>query len=119
MCGGGGGEWEDGRQYIFPLVVGAESFQIIWVIGVRTNMITWVVGISLWKGKKEYYLPKKREVLLNLAKLSLAIFVYNAIVKIPVKPVLIKTETGDWNNAFYLQVYFVNTPFPSLRKMHS
>ena len=28
---------------------------------------------------------------------------------IPVKPVPIKTETGDWNNVFYLQVYFVNT----------
>ena len=25
------------------------------------------------------------------------------------KPVPIETETGDWNNAFYLQVYFVNT----------
>ena len=37
---------EDGRQYIFLWVVGAESFQIIWVIGVRQNLITWVVGVS-------------------------------------------------------------------------
>ena len=32
---------EDGRQYIFLWVVGAESFQIIWVVGVRPNLITW------------------------------------------------------------------------------
>ena len=31
---------EDGRRYIFLWVVGAESFQIIWVIGVRPNLIT-------------------------------------------------------------------------------
>ena len=50
-------------------VVGVESFQIIWVVGVRQNLITWVVGVSAaWRGKKENYLPKKREVLSNLAK---------------------------------------------------
>ena len=63
----------DGRQYIFLWVVGAESFQIIWVIGVRPNLITWVgglrpnlitwvVGVSAaWKGKEQYYLPKKEK----------------------------------------------------------
>ena len=53
-------------------MVGAETFQIIWVIGVQPNLITWVVGISLrGRGRKEYYLLKKREVLSNLAKRSL------------------------------------------------
>ena len=43
----------------FSAVVGAERFQIIWVIGVRPNQITWVVGyFAAWKGKKEYYLSK-------------------------------------------------------------
>ena len=32
MGGGGGGE--EGKQYIFLWVVGADIFQIIWVIGV-------------------------------------------------------------------------------------
>ena len=31
---------EDSRRYIFLWVVGAESFQIIWVVGVRPNLIT-------------------------------------------------------------------------------
>ena len=31
---GGGGGMEDGRRYIFLWVVGAERFQIIWVISV-------------------------------------------------------------------------------------
>ena len=60
--GGGGGVGGGGRRrYIFLWVVDAGSFQIIWVIGVRPNLITWVVGVSLaaWKGKEEYYLPKK------------------------------------------------------------
>ena len=39
--GGGGGE---GKRYIFPWVVGADIFQIIWVIGVCKNLSTWVVG---------------------------------------------------------------------------
>ena len=30
---------EDGRRYIFLWVVGAESFQIIWVVGVPPNLI--------------------------------------------------------------------------------
>ena len=50
---------EDGRQYIFLwvvgaesfqiiwVVVGAESFQIIWVIGVRPNLITWQIPAIL------------------------------------------------------------------------
>ena len=38
--GEGGGRREDGRRYTFLWVVGAESFQIIWVIGVRPNLIT-------------------------------------------------------------------------------
>ena len=58
---------EDGRQYIFLWVVGAESFQIIWVNGVRPNLITWVVGASL-RGRKNIICQKKREVLSNLAK---------------------------------------------------
>ena len=32
--GGGGGGGEEGKQYIFLWVVGADIFQIIWVIGV-------------------------------------------------------------------------------------
>ena len=52
MGGGGGG-----------VGVGAESFQIIWVIGVRPNLITWVVGVSLCgRGRKNIICQKKREV---------------------------------------------------------
>ena len=40
-------------------MVGAESFQIIWVIGVRPNLITWVVGISL-RGKKINIICRKQ-----------------------------------------------------------
>ena len=36
---------EDGRQYIFLWVVGAESFQIIWVVGAESFQIIWVVGV--------------------------------------------------------------------------
>ena len=32
--GGGGGGGEEGKRYIFLWVVGADIFQIIWVIGV-------------------------------------------------------------------------------------
>ena len=32
--GGGGGVGKEGKQYIFLWVVGADIFQIIWVIGV-------------------------------------------------------------------------------------
>ena len=50
-------------------MVGAESFQIIWVIGVRPNLITWVVGVSLHgRGRKNIICQKKREVLSNLTK---------------------------------------------------
>ena len=51
--GGGGRGWEDGRQFIFVWVVGAEIFQIIWVIGVQPNLITWVVGVGYYRPKKE------------------------------------------------------------------
>ena len=37
----GGGE--DGRGYIFRMVVGAENFHIILVVDVKQNLITWVV----------------------------------------------------------------------------
>ena len=53
------------RQTIyFSMGVGAESFQIIWVIGVRPNLITWVVGVWLrGMGRKNIIIwPKKREV---------------------------------------------------------
>ena len=41
-------------------MVGAERFQIIWVIGVRPNQITWVVGISLrGRGRKNIICQKK------------------------------------------------------------
>ena len=36
---------EDGRQYIFLWVVGAESFQIVWVVGAESFQIIWVVGV--------------------------------------------------------------------------
>ena len=50
-------------------MVGAESFQIIWVIGVRPNLITWMVSVSLrGRGRKDIICQKKREVLSNLAK---------------------------------------------------
>ena len=50
-------------------VVGAESFQIIWVIGVRPNLITWVVVVSLrGRGRKNIICQKKREVLSNITK---------------------------------------------------
>ena len=65
-------------------MVGAESFQIIWVIGVRPNLITWVVGVWLrGRGRKNIICPKKKEVLFNLTKKCVehskpetAIFVY-------------------------------------------
>ena len=57
---------EDGRQYIFLWVVGAESFQIIWVIGVQPNLITRVVGVSLCgRGRKNIICQKKREVFIQ------------------------------------------------------
>ena len=55
-------------------MVGAESFQIIWVIGVRPNLITpnlitRVVGVSLrGRGRKNIICQKKRKVLSNLAE---------------------------------------------------
>ena len=72
-------------------MVGAESFQIIWVIGVRPNLITWVVGVCpnlitwvvgvrpnliTWvvgvslrgRGRNNIICQNKREVLSNLAK---------------------------------------------------
>ena len=55
-------------------MVGAERFQIIWVIGVRPNyMGDWF--FSAWKGKKEYYLPKKERSFIKYSQkkaLSLA-----------------------------------------------
>ena len=36
---------EDGRQYIFLWVVGAESFQIIWAVGAESFQIIWAVGV--------------------------------------------------------------------------
>ena len=50
---------EDGRRYIFLWVVGAESFQNIWVIGVHVSNYMGGWNFAVWKGKKEYYLPKK------------------------------------------------------------
>ena len=49
-------------------MVGAESFQIIWVIGVRPNLITWVVGVSLRGRGGKYIICQKKRFLSNLAK---------------------------------------------------
>ena len=50
-------------------MVGAESFQTIWVIGVRLNLITWVVGVLLrGRGRKNIICQKREKFLSNLAK---------------------------------------------------
>ena len=55
--GGGGRRGEDGRRYIFLWVVGAESFQIIWVIGVRLNQLVF----RCVEGEKRILSAKKRK----------------------------------------------------------
>ena len=51
---------EDGRQYIFLWVVGAESFQIIWVISTLVNVyVDLVVFMPIagtpWTGSGRYW----------------------------------------------------------------
>ena len=56
---GEGRERGDGRRYIFLWVVGAESFQSIWVIGSTKSNYMGGWCFAAWKGKIEYYLHKK------------------------------------------------------------
>ena len=60
--GGGGvdGGWgEDGRHYIFLWVVGAERFQIIWVIGVRQIKLHGWLVFRCVEGEKRILSAKK------------------------------------------------------------
>ena len=72
-CGGGGGGGGGGRQQAIYFSMGGwcgkfSNYMGHWCPTKSDYMGGWY--FAAWKGKKDYYLPKKREVLSNLAKES-------------------------------------------------